>query len=481
METNRPLVPGFLNRLDRKLLLNRPELWSARTHLVLYYSLLFIVLLTVLALIAPDDPRTSSGAQHWVGFVSLISFIAFVVWAIYLLRFNVFKRFGSGSAISRLSTFALYFVNIGCFVFFPFVKPLVEVAKANIAYSPNEMKRDVDNLNMDITRLYYDSLDHKWTETRAIVVDSERQAMDHEIIVDTVTGQQRANITNYISREDIADRISDADSVVKVNNSTYLFFECPNYIFTKNYSYHRDLETSNLTSSDIYRKVILNYKREDPAAVEARIRRTVKKYTPPDYYDYRYYGGLTVHERIDEKYHLVAVGRGIDNIYDRKYQLVEEWEVTLRIFIYTTIFLTLLLFTFRHSTPRAFFLALLTGVILTVLTALMMAFSGSASLFFVMMTFYFFIFTWLTILALQAKTRNTVTGISINLFLWMLPFIPLCLVAAYYEGRNYYVDSGREQVIALQRAEWIGLGALLIALVLLMPKVYRRWWAAPEE
>ena len=122
METKRPLTPRFLDRLDRHLLLNKPEIWSTRTHLVLYYSFLFVALLTGLALIAPDDPRKDSSWESWTVPVALLSFIAFVVWIIYLLRFNVFKRFGARRPTERLVNFVLYFINIGCFIFFPFVK-----------------------------------------------------------------------------------------------------------------------------------------------------------------------------------------------------------------------------------------------------------------------------------------------------------------------------------------------------------------------
>src|SRR5688572_357477 len=144
METRRPLTPRFLHRLDRYLLLNKPEIWSTRTHLVLYYSILFVALLAGLAFLAPDDPRKDSSWESWMVLVSLLSFIALVVWVIYLLRFNVFKRYGAGRPIERLFVFALYFINIGCFVFFPFVKPLVEMVRANTAYSNSQLVKDVN-------------------------------------------------------------------------------------------------------------------------------------------------------------------------------------------------------------------------------------------------------------------------------------------------------------------------------------------------
>ena len=85
-------MPGFLKRADQKLLLNKPGIWSTRTHLVVYYGILFLFVLTVICFLEPNDPRDYSTAGAWIGFVSIISGIGFIIWMIYLLRFNVFKK-----------------------------------------------------------------------------------------------------------------------------------------------------------------------------------------------------------------------------------------------------------------------------------------------------------------------------------------------------------------------------------------------------
>src|SRR5215218_2445875 len=117
MRIKRPLVPNFINKLDDYLLKHKPEIWSARTHLVLYYGILLIAALTIIAFIVPDDPRSSSPVSYWIGFVSLISIVGLVVWIIYLLRFNVFKRYGNIKPIGRLATFLLYFVSTATIIF----------------------------------------------------------------------------------------------------------------------------------------------------------------------------------------------------------------------------------------------------------------------------------------------------------------------------------------------------------------------------
>jgi hypothetical protein len=487
METKRPVAPRFLVRLDRYLLLNKPEIWSTRTHLVLYYSFLFVALLAGLAFLAPDDPRKDSSWESWMGIVSLLSFIAFVVWVIYLLRFNVFKRYGAGRPIERLIIFALYFVSIGCFVFFPFVKPLVEMVRANTVYSNREMVKDVNGLNMDITRLFYDSLDHRWYPNRVVVVDTVTAMSNYDQETDTVAGAVSHFEKTYIARDLIKERLETEDSVVQMNDSTYIFYTCPDYVFVESYALQRFHIPGVYESPDIYNNAVKNFRREDAANVKARIQRTVDKYAlQKEYWNYYHHSATqTVEDRIRQTFHLNEVQSGMSNIMDRKLDFVNDLGVFLRIHIYITLILTLLVFAFRHSTAKAFFLSLLTSVILIVLTALMMAFGGGISTFLGMMVFYFLVFASVSVFVFFSSERSTLTGIAMNLFLWLLPFIPLCFVSIYWEeqARSYDYRSYdyETQVLSFQMAEWIGLGILIILLATYIPRLYRRWFAAPEE
>jgi hypothetical protein len=84
------------------------------------------------------------------------------------------------------------------------------------------------------------------------------------------------------------------------------------------------------------------------------------------------------------------------------------------------------------------------------------------------------------------RKRSVFAGIAINLFLWLLPFIPLCIVANYHADRKYDPDYRFVHEYALQQlylfwAEIGGLLLLLVALGTLMHKLYRKWYAAPEN
>ncbi len=129
MNINRPLMPGFLKRAEQKLLLNKPLIWSTRVHLVLYYGILFNLLLAGLSYLAPMEILGRSEAGYWVGFEIIITIIALTVWLIYLLRFNVFKKYGNIKPLHALVTFLLYFISTGIIVVSVFIYPIIECVR----------------------------------------------------------------------------------------------------------------------------------------------------------------------------------------------------------------------------------------------------------------------------------------------------------------------------------------------------------------
>lgn len=485
MHTKRPLAPSFLNRLDRYLLLNKPEIWSARTHLVLYYGILFMALLTAISFVVPDDPRTDSVAGYWSMLVWLISFVSFIGWLIYLLRFNVFKRYGLTTAVNRLFIFILYFISIGIFVLFGYVKPYVETVRANAAYTEQELVNDVNTFNLGVAQLAYDSVDHRWTKDSVLVVDS---IPDNEPDYETIaTAADTAPSVRKIPRDNIASFLDRADSVRKVNDSTYIVFHCPDYVFLFPYGFQERHEKQILSAVDIYKKVIVNYNRSaDTMPVFNAVNAIKKKYQWQNGYEY-YYERTETYQRIEQRYGIRDVSRSISNILERKHRWSgEDLEISIRIFYYSTLVLSLLVFTFRHSTAKTFFLTILTGIILIVLTSLIVAFTGygDESVLNHIIS-YFLIALLLSFTAFTSKIRNVFTGISINICLWLLPFIPLCLVARHYarlrrrEWENYerFYELKEQH---LQLAEIIGLVLLLILIATYFHRAYRKWYAAPE-
>ncbi|HYF29518.1 MAG TPA: hypothetical protein VD993_00215 [Chitinophagaceae bacterium] len=494
MQTKRPFALPFINRLDRYLLLHKPEIWSTRAHLVLYYGIIFIAILTAIAFIVPDDPRKRSPSPYWISFVSLISLVALVGWLIYLLRFNVFKRYGLISRRNRLITFILYSISIGIFVLFCYVEPYVETVRANAAYTSEEIVRDINTVNVGIVRLEYDSLDHRWDKDTVLVTDRAMEEYEEAVdytIPDTVDyAAVEVSHKELITREALGYRLQSADSVQKINDSLYVFFQCPDYVHLYTYPPTTD-SVEVLSSIQLYRQEVVNYTppsnrqqiRDELAAIKEKYQWYEER---TDYYDVR----PAREERLRRRYAVSEISDSMYNIVDRKERWMgENLEVWIRFFVYTTLILSMLVFAFRHTTARTFFLTLLAAVILIVLTSLIVAFSSyEEETIFGSLLFYFVLSFGLSVAAFSSKKRRAVSGIATNLFMWLLPFIPICMVGWYYaslrkredfENRVNYDYSLMEKHFVL--AEVGGILLLLILVATYFHSTYRAWYASPEN
>src|SRR4026209_1958177 len=145
MNTN--TTPSFIKRLDQYLLKNFPVTWSSRIHATSIYGLGFALLLAIISFIVPNDPRNESVIHYWITLVSILSLLALIFWLIYLLRFNVFKRYGEWKSMDTLKTFILYFIIIMIIVSWAFIPPVVESIRANAAYNSEELVKDINDMN----------------------------------------------------------------------------------------------------------------------------------------------------------------------------------------------------------------------------------------------------------------------------------------------------------------------------------------------
>ena len=516
----RPLVPGFLKKLDNYLLINKPAVWSARTHLALWYSLLFAAALALTCFVVPFDARENSDVAAWVLFVSVIIGINVIGWLIYLLRFNVFKKFGHLPAAYGIKTFLLYAVVIGSFIAWAYIPAVVESIRANQAYTNEEIVRDINTANLDLCLLERDSLELKWGADTCIVrkdtvaapekkeqaeasvnlneVAEEAEAAEEE--PDTAVKGPVSTITLYYAHSDAAvlqKRLASADSVIRPNDSTYVFYECPTYNFM---SFDADAwsRVKLLSSVDIYNKVLKNYRKPNRAAVRKQLDSIRMKYNreyelaSKFYYPRNYHfnrGNYIGHTQ--SKYGMYDVSSSMNHITDKKYR----WENRLirdyvRPFYYIVFILTLLVFIFRHTTVKTFFLSVLAAIILLILTSLVFAFTrfrgGSQSVYWVMLV-YFLLFAVVAFTIGIDRVRYGWKGIALNLFVFSLPYIPLIIVAQYYDclREKYYSYEHPEKFLHKELhthlAEAGGLVLVLLLLDIVIKPLYRKWYALPEQ
>jgi hypothetical protein len=271
-------------------------------------------------------------------------------------------------------------------------------------------------------------------------------------------------------------------------------YSTPTYTYF--YSYRSDEYTKRklLRSFEIYDKAL----RHPPAPAErATISKELdvlfQKYENPE--DVKYYHREEINNNdgrediIRKKYQLSYFNDNISDVVEKKYR----WENDrlpdyIRAFYYVTLGITLLIFIFRHSTIRTFFLSLLTGVLLTIFTALILSFSHyEETTFFIWVIAYTILFFIGSLLAWSNKKRRAVTGIMINLFVFIVPVFPLLFVGWYYNWKN--AQNYKEQLdldLSYIHAYFFyaEIGGALLFLVLLatyIGKVYRRWYSLPED
>jgi hypothetical protein len=500
--SKRPLVPSFLQKIDNKLLRNKPGAWASRTHLVLYFAAAFALLLFVFCYAVFFDAKQYSNIASWNVFVGLVVFIGFVFWLIYLLRFNVFKRYGNWSAMDGLRDFVLYFISIGAMVAVCFIPSAVETMRANQQFGNEEIVKDINELNINSSRLEYTILPLEWRFDTCKVVDQlyQTQAPVEEVVNQVSSDTVVTEIVQYsppryhlIDTAELNNKLQNADSLLKINDSLYVFFDCPNYRFVTSYSADDYSKVKILSSVAIYNEVIKNYKKPDRTALLKRMEELKTKYAVNSTYYYGEYNNINQNDtydvRINKKYDLDRISNGIENAVRKKQAWINEWHIYLRVFYYITLLLTMLVFIFRHSTIKTFFLSVLTAVLLAIITGLLMVVSdGDEVSAYSFMIVYYVIFALLALSVFKTNLRNAIQGIGLNLFLFATPFIPLIFTALKWARHYSSYRINDNEIIEPEKLAYYYLAAeiagSIILIILIQPlfkKLYRKWYSAPEE
>ncbi|MBK8087282.1 MAG: hypothetical protein IPK31_04635 [Chitinophagaceae bacterium] len=299
-----------------------------------------------------------------------------------------------------------------------------------------------------------------------------------------------------IDTADLRNKRLTADSVVQVNDSVYHFFDCPNYTFLTTYSTDEYSVAKVLSSVQLYHLIIKNYQRPDVAKVKEELNQLIKKYkyigNKRDYYYSDMvvaHGKTSYYNLIEGRYILPEVNASISNITQKKYRWQDNNDSRFRVWLYLTLVFTLLIFIFRHSTVKTFFLSILTGIILLVLSALIMAFFRfNEKGMYIMMLLYYICFFAVATLGFNSKKRMAVTGIAINIITIFTSFLPLICVSFYYELLKdkyrltpYPADYSTKKDFHLLIAEIAGIVVLIILIEPLFKRLYRNWFSKPEQ
>lgn len=490
MSSKRLLAPAFLNKLDHYLLTHKPVIWTTRAHLVIYYAILFALALTFLCFIIPSNPLTDSSSFVWTTLTAVFSLIGIILWIIYLLRFNVFKRFSEKGNLNALQNFFLFFISIGFVIAPAYIPTAVESKRANNKFSNEEVVNDINLINSKINQLEYDSLNHNWSKQICIVRDSLEQSLVYK-----QADEYNSDTLNYIDTANLRKRLLETDSVVKKNDSVYYFYTSPKYTFLD--AHYSDTHTTVKEKNDIafYREMIQSFTPVNKEKTKKELALLLKKYSYSTYsynyaeVDYQSGNNLSYYSVIDKRYNLYGVNSGLRNLVGKKYRWYSNNDSRFRVWLYVSFVICLLLFIYRHTTVRAFFLSILTVIILLAVTGVLLAFlRGDAQAIYTICIIYYLLFL-ATILAGNAKrTRNTLVGIALNIVTFFTFLLPLFCTMMYYERLEkqyrfgeYPPGFSETKDLYFLIAEIAGFVLFFLLLQPLFKKLYRNWFAKPEE
>lgn len=489
MLSKKILAPKFISDYDDKLLKKHPETWSTRIIPALYYSVLAIIVLAAICFVAPNDLRSRNNIWNWIPFTIIISLVGLILWIIYLLRFNVFKRFGITSGGNRLKVFVLYFIIVGLIVSINFIPLTIQTIRANNAYTKEELINDADSLNLKISLLENKLLDTVWVRGLVIKVPDDELLRSYES--DTIA----------ISRKDSSGfeyEKKSSDSIIAMNDTSFYQLTAPDYTFIdldsdvyENYSDEPYKGHKALSNKQLFYLVQQKKHTINTSTLYNDIQNLKQKYYYYQDYYYNDYGidSEEVSKRdIYSRYEIPSLNRSFDNIIEKKTDAIQAVPYLFRTWLYASIFLTLLVFIFRHSTAKTFFLSLLAIVLLMLLTGLTMALSYSnneGEQVLVMMLLYFVTFAIVSLTVFSSKRKNVFTGISINIFTLSVYFVPMIIAGIIIksQSRKYYYDYNQDYLkynYLMYWAEYVGAALLLILIPTLIHKMYKRWYALPE-
>lgn len=108
---------------------------------------------------------------------------------------------------------------------------------------------------------------------------------------------------------------------------------------------------------------------------------------------------------------------------------------------------------------------------------------------YIILLFYYLVFAVIACLGWYNKVRSVVSGVALNFMVLSTVFVPLIIVALYYEIQStlqktnsiqLYISYEEKQPYFLL-AEILGVVLLLVLIPTLFHKLYRKWYALPEQ
>lgn len=534
MNSNK-FIPSFLHRIDNYLLKNKPAVWSTRIHFVAFFTAVVTGVLLALLLFVNKDPRESSDELTWVLLISILVILSVVIYLMYLLRFNVFKRFGEWDTKDSLFSFLFFMLTFAGIYFWGAIPSITEYVIANNKYNYEELINDQNRYNTSIAVVEKDSLKFYVAVDDTVVLDTTANVYDRNVDNsdetttyveataspavqvsknaerETLTATPPRKTTIYRDSAQYYNMLQQSDSVRVLSDTSFVEYIIPDFRFCGQQSYSSrynrgsdepdSIEWSNLR---LFYEVLDAVKTQQKDTCNAIIARIQNKYLIHedredssvrsfDLYTLKYkkeYNKPSYSEYINYKHYTSGIENRIDHIRDRK----RQWNSThtsqkLHLLFYLSMFSALFLWMFRHNHRKPFFLSFLVGGLLFLFSSIFMILTNShTDGFFFLAAFYYLLFTVIALFILRLKTQKNLPLISLNFIVLTTFSIPVFCVSVWYRNQERYnltEDARNSLELKFQHylalSEYIGFALLILGIYFVFSRLYKKWIALPEE
>lgn len=461
----------MLGKIDKKLLLNAPDLWSTRFHWMFPVSIGFAIVLAVLSWISLPDLRSRSGEEFWIALLLFLAFVVGIIWMVFLFRFNVFKQYGRIRRSHYLLNFILFFLTIFLITFWAFIPSIMETGMAKWKYPAETMKEETQRVHYNLLLLHKDILPREIQEIRYRVVQDEEmyKAAGERLPQNDDKDYSYISLSEYIQTcfpgssipengqnvhivekwyaKGLMDSANiqsmvflDSNRVIVRKYPDYALFYYPRPIFSlKNYTNRIQMKTNR----DIYDNLVCRENLQiEKDKVESDIKKIINKYSDP-VTNSTHEGEKDWRSVIRRKYDLEPFEQGIIHL-ERKHNRFQYngWKPYIYALYIISLMAALLLFLFRHNDNRDFFRTVLGWVILfffTVTLLILRVFRGE-DVFLCILLGYFILFLGLSLSGIGKNRFRFLSRFGLNGMIVFTPFMPLILSSLYFD---YYENVHR--------------------------------------
>jgi hypothetical protein len=521
----RPLAPAFINRIDKWLLLNYPTIWATRIHLFLWYALIGYVIIIGTFYILPDDPRESSNVEMRTAITALLAAMGIILWMIFLLRFNTFKRFGKQGVFTMGVQLLIFFVIFAVAAFTLLIPPVIEKIKADNAFPNNQLIDAVNQLNYGVNvlekdtnpiALINDTVLFRATEDDASYYNTHLNTYTVITNYDTVKTSGKVDTTYtqiypwYYSRdirwEDISRKsilISTHDSVSMLGDTGIVIHKIENFpgIYTLNIV--TELNEKQHSPFEIW-KLVYTKKTVSLSKAYTSTDSVIKYLTGMDLntlkihrtdFEFDYNSGYGInadHSTTVAKFKLGYIAKCVKNIEQRKcrfsrYNFLRDNLIAV---FYLSLVSSILLTIFRYTPLITFAVSVLSGIVLSIVVGVALSLSNmSEYLAFLNVSLLIGTLCIASISVINSRKRSLALGVILRLSLVSISFLPMIITALHYSYLNHYYPRHMEIYYFYYEKEFFyyllaqigGLILLFLSLFFYYGRLYRIWYAQPEE